>query len=217
MIVDAHTDAISGDIETDLCIVGGGTAGMVLAREFFGTSLRVCLLESGGLTPEKETQDLALGQNVGQPYFPLDTARPRIFGGSGTRWDIPIGQNRVGVRIRPLDPIDFEQRDWVPHSGWPFDYNHIEPYYRRAQGVCRVEPPSYAVNDWQDPAERPSLPINHPDVQTVIYKFAQAETFSREYPRQIAGADTERAGHRVRMLSQESREEAEGCEASPTW
>src|SRR4051794_8669319 len=110
MIVDARTDAIAEDIETDLCIVGGGTAGIVLAREFIGRPVRVCLLESGGLEPEPETQDLARGENIGQPYFPLDNARPRVFGGSGTRWHVAIGGDRVGARIRPLDPIDFEQR-----------------------------------------------------------------------------------------------------------
>ncbi|HJT79739.1 MAG TPA: hypothetical protein VJ719_00965, partial [Chthoniobacterales bacterium] len=189
MIVDAHTDAISQDIETDICIVGGGTAGLVLAREFIGKPVRICILESGGVTPENETQDLTLGDNIGQPYFPLETARPRVFGGSGTRWNIPIGGDRLGVRIRPLDPIDFEQRDWVPNSGWPFGRDHLEPYYRRAQAVCRVEPPTYEVKDWSDEKERPAFALPSADVQTVIYKFARAETFARDYPREVAAAD----------------------------
>ena len=33
--------------ETDLVIVGGGPAGLTIAREFFGTSIRVLVLESG--------------------------------------------------------------------------------------------------------------------------------------------------------------------------
>ena len=189
MIVDAHTDAISQDIETDICIVGGGTAGIVLAREFIGKPVRVCILESGGVTPENETQELTLGENIGQPYFPLETARPRIFGGSATRWHIPIGGDQLGVRIRPLDPIDFEKRDWVPNSGWPFDYEHLEPFYRRAQAVCRVEPPTYDAGEWSDKKQRPIFPLPDSDVQTVIYKFARAETFARDYPREIAAAD----------------------------
>jgi choline dehydrogenase-like flavoprotein len=188
MIVDALTDSVGSEIDCDLCIVGGGTAGIVLAREFVDRPVRICLLESGGLNPEPDTQNLTLGDNIGQPYFPLDTARPRVFGGSGTRWDIPIGQERVGVRIRPLDPIDFERRDWVPHSGWPFDRTHLEPYYERAQAICRVEPPTYKVDDWQDVKARPTLPISNPDVQTVIYKFAHAETFTRDYPDELARA-----------------------------
>ena len=33
MIVDVHTEPIAQEIETDVCILGGGTAGIVLARE----------------------------------------------------------------------------------------------------------------------------------------------------------------------------------------
>jgi choline dehydrogenase-like flavoprotein len=189
MIVDAQSDAIAADIDTDLCIVGGGTAGLVIAREFIEHPVRVCLLESGGRAPEPETQDLTLGENIGQPYFPLETARPRVYGGSGTRWNIPIGQERLGVRIRPLDPIDFERRDWVPHSGWPFDRAHLEPFYQRAQAVCRVEPPTYRVEDWQDVRDRRALPLSDSDVQTVIYKFAHSEPFVRDYPNQVAQAN----------------------------
>ena len=189
MIVDAHKDAISQDIETDICIVGGGTAGIVLAREFIGTENRICVLESGGLAPEPATQDLTVGDNIGQPYFPLDTARPRVFGGSGTRWNIPIGGERLGVRIRPLDPLDFEKRDWVPFSGWPFDKKHLDPFYDRAQAVCRVEPPTYEVTDWQNSEDTKPLPLNGSDVQTVIYKFAPAQAFTHDYPDQLAKAD----------------------------
>ena len=187
MIVDAQKDAIGHDIETDICIVGGGTAGIVLAREFIGRPTRICLLESGGLTPEPATQSLTIGDNIGQPYFPLDTARPRVFGGSGTRWNIPIGDERFGVRVRPLDPIDFEQRDWVPFSGWPFDKDQLDSYYVRAQAVCRVEPPTYDVSDWQN-SETAPMPLNPSDVQTIIYKFSPAEAFVRDYPDQLARA-----------------------------
>ena len=188
MIVDAQTDAIAQEIDTDICIVGGGTAGTVIAREFAGRPVRVCVLESGSRIPEPETQNLTDGENVGQAYFPLKTARPRILGGSSTRWDIPIGQNRVGVRIRPLDAIDFEQRDWVPHSGWPFAKSHLDPYYERAQAVCQVEPPSYRPEDWQD-RNTPVLPINNGDVQTVIYKFAHSKPFISDYLDEVAGSE----------------------------
>ena len=188
MIVDAHTDAISLGIDTDICVVGGGTAGTVLAREFIGTSTRICVLESGGLAPEPDTQNLTIGDNIGYPYFPLDTARPHVLGGSGTRWNIPIGNEQLGVRIRPLDRLDFEKRDWVPFSGWPFTKDHLDPFYRRAQAVCRVEPPTYEVQDWQDSEQTKPLALNGNDVQTVIYKFAPAQAFARDYPDELAKA-----------------------------
>ena len=34
-----------------------------------------------------------------------------------------------------MDPIDFEQRDWVPFSGWPMTRETLSPYYERAAKV----------------------------------------------------------------------------------
>ena len=34
-------------IDTDLCVIGAGAAGIALAREVTGTRVGVCLLESG--------------------------------------------------------------------------------------------------------------------------------------------------------------------------
>jgi hypothetical protein len=31
-----------------------------------------------------------------------------------------------------LGEIDFERRDWVPESGWPFGRRELEPFYERA-------------------------------------------------------------------------------------
>ena len=45
-----------------------------------------------------------------------------------------------GVRYVPLDPIDFEKRDWVPNSGWPFSKETLDPYYERAQCFLRNGP-----------------------------------------------------------------------------
>jgi choline dehydrogenase-like flavoprotein len=188
MIVDAAELAPGTILDTDLCIVGAGTAGVTLAREFIGAPCRVCVLESGGREPEPDTQSLYAGENIGFPYYPLDDARARVWGGSSTRWHIPIGDGRVGPRIRPLDDIDFERRDWVPHSGWPFDRQHLQPYYDRAEAVCAIEPTTYDVSGWDDPAERPRLPLGDGPVDTVIYKFVWGQLFARHYPEQVAAA-----------------------------
>lgn len=189
MIVDGRSLQAGFSFDADVCIVGGGTAGIVLARELMGRNVRVCLLESGGLGPEPETQSLAAGENIGFPYYPLDTARTRCFGGSSSRWHVPIGGDRVGARLRPLDPIDFEKRDWVPFSGWPFDHEHLAPYYQRAQSICRVEPPTFEADDWKDKQTRPTLPLPADEVQTIIYKFVARDLFAREYPDEVSAAE----------------------------
>ena len=150
MIIDARTLPDNETIETDVCIIDAGTAGMTVAREFIGQNFRVCLIESGGLKPDQETQALAVGENIGHPYFSLDTAHFRCLGGTSTRWDIATGNNNFGARMRPLDTIDFEERDWVPYSGWPFPKSHLDPFYQRAQKICKIEPPSFSVEDWEE-------------------------------------------------------------------
>ena len=94
MLVDARSLSNTAQIETDICIVGGGVAGMAFAQEFIGQPFRVCLLESGGLEPDSETQSLCRGDNLGHPYFPLDDARPRCFGGSAYKWFMNIDEGR---------------------------------------------------------------------------------------------------------------------------
>ena len=49
--------------------------------------------------------------------------RYRLFGGSTVAW---------GGGCLPYDTIDFEQRSFVPYSGWPITFDSIIPYYRRA-------------------------------------------------------------------------------------
>jgi choline dehydrogenase-like flavoprotein len=180
MIIDARSIPENEIIETDVCIVGAGTGGMVLAREFIGQAFQVLLLESGDLMFDQETQSLYCGENIGHPYYPLDTARARYFGGSSNYWHIDIGNGQLGVRLRPLDEIDFEQRDWLPYSGWPFDRAHLEPFYQRAQAIFRIEPYTYEVKDWEDPEKTPHLAFIGDRVQTIIYKFGSREPFMQD-------------------------------------
>ena len=189
MLVDARTLPDNEILEKDICIVGGGTAGITLARELIGQGFSVCLLESGGQKPDQATQSLYQGQNVGLPYFPLDTARARYYGGSCNRWHVDLGDYQLGLRLRPFDPIDFEYRDWVRYSGWPFAKKHLDPYYDRAQAICQITPETFAVNDWADPVKRPSLPANNSRVQTIIYKFGHRSPFINEYTKEIVQAE----------------------------
>lgn len=120
------------DIATDICIVGAGVAGQALAKRLAKTSLKVTLLESGGHDFRSDTQELAKGDNIGEGYYPLETARLRMFGGTAAIW---------GGRCAELDPIDFEWRDWVAHSGWPISKSDLDPYYDDVFGSLGLKRP----------------------------------------------------------------------------
>jgi len=177
MLIDARTLPDHTDIAADVCIVGAGTAGITLANELVGQGVEVALLESGGRKPDRESHALNDGENIGRPYFSLDTSRARFLGGCCNRWMLNIGGGRLGARVRPLDAVDFEKRPWVPHSGWPFDKTHLDPYYDRAQRICEVTPLTYDPRDWSDPEMRPILRFRDDRVRTVIFKFCARDPF----------------------------------------
>ena len=56
-------------LAADICIVGGGAAGITIAREFIGTRFSVLMLEAGGLEAEEETQKLYDSEVVGLPHI----------------------------------------------------------------------------------------------------------------------------------------------------
>lgn len=140
MLIDARTIPKNTTVPADVCIVGGGAAGITLARELIGQSFDVCLLESGGLQFDIATQALYQGRSVGFPYLPLEATRLRFFGGTTNHW---------GGASRPLDEQDFARREWVPYSGWPFDRAHLVPYYERAHAVLQLGPFVYSGTDWE--------------------------------------------------------------------
>ncbi len=169
--VDARRLDDGSRIEADICIVGAGAAGITLARELAGGSLDVCLLESGGLTLDPKTQALYQGENVGWPYYALDVLRLRYFGGTTNHWS--------GV-CRPLDPIDFAARDWVPHSGWPIAKTDLDPYYARAHRACQLGPYDYHCDRF-GPASRQLLPLDPARLRTTMCQLSPPTRFGLAY------------------------------------
>lgn len=167
-------------IDTDLCIIGAGAAGITIAREYVEAGREVLLLESGDLEPEPATLDLNKGSSVGEPHPPLEVTRLRFFGGTTNHWD---------GHCRPLDPIDFEKREWVPHSGWPITFADLEPFYARAQPVCELGPYEYAPEDWA--VELPGLIAFDPQrIENRLWQFSPPTRFGTRYREELERAES---------------------------
>ena len=70
-------------LEADVCVIGAGAAGIVIARELASSRHSVILLESGGYKREESVQQLYCGDSIGEKYFAaLHECRTRFFGGS---------------------------------------------------------------------------------------------------------------------------------------
>jgi choline dehydrogenase-like flavoprotein len=185
MLIDARSLPADETIETEVCIVGTGPAGLTLARELAGQNFRVCLLESGGLDkPDAKTQSLAEVETDGDFVQVTADKRNRQFGGNSSYWGVKIGSERLGLRHVPFDEVDFEKRDWLPYSGWPFDRAHLDPYYERAQAVCQLGPFTYEAKDWEDDMS-PQLPFIGNRVTTRIFQFGPGAAFYQEYRNEI--------------------------------
>jgi choline dehydrogenase-like flavoprotein len=130
VILSAQDLAEGQDLQADVCIVGAGAAGIAMALELIDSGLEVLLLESGGFEFDAKTQSLYEGSVTDERMHSLPVRfRQRQFGGSTTIW---------GGRCMPFDPIDFEERNYVPHSGWPIGLDDLTPFYPKANRICEA-------------------------------------------------------------------------------
>jgi choline dehydrogenase-like flavoprotein len=183
MFVDARQIESGSIIETTLCIVGGGVAGITLALEMEKFGIATCLLESGGVDPDEATRDLYRGEAIGLPYLFSDGCRSRFLGGSSNCW---------GGWCRPLDPWDFEKRDWIPNSGWPFDLSELAPYYRRTHALLKLGPNNFEPAFWEVAIGRPDvrrIPLPTGKVRDTISQFSPPTRFGKLYRKDLARAD----------------------------
>ncbi len=128
MLIDGRKIEAGSELSTDLCIVGGGPAGISLALALAGQPLDVMLIESGGFEFDDAVHELNQVVADHLPYEIMDM-RLRLFGGCSNHW--------AGF-CRPLEPETFERRDWIPHSGWPIRRADIDPYLPRAAELCQI-------------------------------------------------------------------------------
>jgi choline dehydrogenase-like flavoprotein len=168
LFIDARTLPLDPAVlSSDVCIIGSGPAGLTLAQELSQAGVAVNVLEAGGLEPDSAAQRLASGVSVGLPYYPLDAARLRQFGGTSGHW-------WSGIRLRPLEREDFEPRSWIPFSGWPFPKKRLDPFYERAQRVFGFDQCDYRLEDWLAPGES-WLMLEDGPVRTEVCQFAGAD------------------------------------------
>ncbi|HEX9893491.1 MAG TPA: FAD-binding protein, partial [Gemmatimonadales bacterium] len=169
------SDLTPTSVPADLCIVGAGPAGLVVAAALRDSGRRIVVLESGGATAEPFAQGLNQGRVVGASYAGLTSTRQRQVGGTARLWNTPVTDG-AGAKYVPLEPHDFEPLPSVPWSGWPFGARELAPYYLRAQEVCGLGPFQYEGTRWGRP-DRSPLHAGSTPLLTGVYQFGSARRF----------------------------------------
>ena len=132
-------DLHNKEYNADICIVGGGVAGICLAKALEESGLNILLLEAGGLVYNKKKQALYSGDVVNPEKHPsLDKYRYRQFGGTSSYW---------GGRCVEYDNTDFSIKSDDGELLWPIGYGEIKKYYNSARqfldsslpALCRIK------------------------------------------------------------------------------
>ena len=185
MLLDTKRLRSGAVIESEVCIIGGGIAGITMALEFDRAGISVSVLESGGTVRDEATADLYRGGSTGIPYDFGDGNRSRFLGGSSNCW---------GGFCRPWDQHAFERREWVNASGWPIGRSDLEPYYNRAHSVLKVPAQNYRPEHWVGSAlamgaaglasgfaQPYRLPVDAQKIEEIISHFSPPLKFGEAY------------------------------------
>jgi choline dehydrogenase-like flavoprotein len=174
MIQDASSIAGSS-LGAEVCIVGAGPAGLVVAAELVAAGVEVVVLEAGGsaydrhdrsnlfkvlLDHARGAQSLTRGVTRGEPYYPLRMSRARGLGGSTN------ALLSHGLRARPLDPIDLGPRfgsQWpIPHQELARHLGAAEVYAGlRSAGEDPIEWEPVTFSSAASPASIVAAPFRH--------------------------------------------------------
>ncbi len=182
MILDARQDSTPRHLETEVAIIGSGAAGLTLALELDRLGVPCVMLEAGGDGFDKTAQDFYRAASISPDnHGPVHMYRRREFGGTTSIW---------GGRCIPFDPIDFEDRPWIPHAHWPVSYDEVAAHYPRALEICKAGPNLFRAEDALpgQPAPLVEGVASEDLILDRIERFSEPTHFGRAYREQIAAS-----------------------------
>lgn len=177
------TSPTDAPIEADICIVGAGPAGLSAASVLAASGVRVVLLEGGGEAVWRQLTDVRAEGEDAYPQSSITETRGSGIGGTAGQWSYRMSNvdaepeaGERGCRYAPLDPVDFERRAEVAHSGWPITRSELDPWYAKAQRIAGLGEFAYHPNSWSTPQAQP-LDLDPSLVETQMFQFAPASAW----------------------------------------
>lgn len=126
--------ALEATAPYDVCVIGSGPAGTLVALRLAQQGQRTLLLESGDSLRrwlfDRRLRALAAYEVGGDANYPLTRTTSRIVGGNSNFWT---------GRCERFHPSDFATHPYTPpENPWPFGFADLERYYEDAERLLRV-------------------------------------------------------------------------------
>ena len=116
-----EAEASGEAVRSQVCVIGAGIAGLVLARRLALAGIDVVVLEAGGHSIEDCGQRLfAAAALKGQAHVGTTEGRFRVFGGTSLRWG--------GQVLSMAEDAD----------AWPVGAEELKPFVAEAEGLLEV-------------------------------------------------------------------------------
>lgn len=175
MIIDFEETSSTDSLSADVCIVGAGAVGIAMAVALDARGIDVLLVEGGGTTLEKRSQDLHQGESVGHPFESIGVGRYRVFGGSTTYW---------GGQVLPFDPFVTGARPWIGHDAWPMSSDELSHFYGETYRLLGLDD---AIQDDMEVWRRlgQSIPNLGADIDLVMTRWVKTRNFARRFGTQL--------------------------------
>ena len=177
MLIDCADVADGTVIDTDICVIGAGPAGLTVASTLAESNQRVVVIEAG-YGPGKPIGLEHRAADVVDSDFDAPLSVPHRFGGGANEWIVRLPKMRRGVRMLPLDPQDLEERSWLPNSGWPLAWSELSRWYRDAVNFLGLSPLGFDLAHWVD-EQHPAIDLDTAGFTTGIEQMADPRLFTR--------------------------------------
>ena len=167
MIMDLAMLEADRAIETDVLIIGGGIAGLLLACKLRELKVPVVVLESGGHEQVERVHPLNKVILVGEEYRGATQGRARCLGGTSTLW---------GGALIPFVQKDLDSRAHLQLPSWPIAMEELRPYVRQIEKLFGVDDGPYDEAFVELIGVGPNLPIGDAEV---VLRFAKWPVFKK--------------------------------------
>ncbi len=143
-----------GRVSADLCIIGSGVAGLLLAHRLRGKGRRIVVLETGGREARDETHPLNEVVQRGSVYRGATNGRARCVGGTSSRW---------GGAMIPFLPSDLAERSYVDVPQWPVCFDELSRFIPEMETLFALDRGPYDGAFLREFGDAAILPQGDPD------------------------------------------------------